>query len=101
MTTSRIPGFYNLPLAERLAVFGQIVVRYQDMAYGCAYAVLGDFHLAEDAAQEAFVEAYRKPADLREPKAFPGWFRKVVLKHCDRFVRRKRVPTVRQPTRRR
>ena len=34
-----------------------IVRRYQDMAVGYAYAVLGDFHSAEDAAQEAFVEA--------------------------------------------
>ena len=43
--------------AERLAAFGEIVRRFQDMAYGCAYAVLGDFHLAEDAAQEAFLAA--------------------------------------------
>lgn len=77
-----------------LAAYGAIVRRFQDMAYGCAYAVLGDFHLAEDAAQEAFIEAYRKLGDLREPKAFPGWFRKVVLKHCDRFTRKKRVETV-------
>jgi RNA polymerase sigma factor (sigma-70 family) len=74
--------------------YGLIVQRFRDMAYACAYAVLGDFHLAEDAAQEAFVEAYRKLADLREPRAFPGWFRKVVLKHCDRLTRRARVLTV-------
>ena len=30
--------------------YGEIVRRFQDMAYGCAYAVLGDCHLAEDAA---------------------------------------------------
>ncbi len=48
----------GVPLAQRLEAFGQIVVRFQDMAYGCAYALLGDFHLAEDAAQEAFLTAY-------------------------------------------
>lgn len=63
------------------------------MAYGFAYAFLDDFHLAQDAAQEAFVEAYRDLPSLREPAAFPGWFRKIVHKHCDRLTRRKRVRT--------
>ena len=39
--------------------FGRLVKRFQAMAYGSACSYLGDFHLAEDAAQEAFVEAYR------------------------------------------
>ena len=63
----------------RLAAFAEIVRRYQDMAYGCAYAILGDFHLAEDASQEAFVAAYRELPNLREPKAFAGWLRRPVL----------------------
>ena len=36
--------------------YGQLVRRFQDMAVGYAYTVLGDFYLAEDAAQEAFIE---------------------------------------------
>jgi hypothetical protein len=40
-------------LAERHEAFGEIVTRFQDMAFGCAFAVLGDFYLAEDAAQKA------------------------------------------------
>jgi RNA polymerase sigma factor (sigma-70 family) len=63
------------------------------MACGYAHSVLGDFHLAEDAAQEAFIEAYRTLDKLREPVAFPGWFRRVVFKHCDRLTRRKQIPT--------
>src|SRR5262245_46440823 len=42
---------------EKHRAFGEIVRRYQDLAFGCAYAVLGDFQLAQDAAQEAFVAA--------------------------------------------
>jgi RNA polymerase sigma-70 factor (ECF subfamily) len=53
-------------------------------------ALLGDSHLAEDVAQEAFVEAYRKLSALREPRAFAGWLRKIVLKHCDRITRKRR-----------
>ncbi len=78
---------------ERLAAFGQIVVEFQDMAYGLAYGALRDSHAAEDVAQEAFIEAWRSLPALREPKAFPGWFRRIVLKYCDRLTRR-RGPTV-------
>jgi len=80
--------------AGDLQAFGQIVRRFQDMAYGYAYSILGDSHLAEDATQEAFVQAYLQLSDLRDPDAFPGWFRRIVYKHCDRFTRRKGVPTV-------
>lgn len=75
--------------------YGEVVARLQDMAVGYAYGLLSDFHLAEDAAQEAFVEAYLNLPKLREPGAFPGWLRKIVFKHCDRLVRGKRVPQIR------
>jgi len=83
------------PLDDRLAAFGAIVRRYQDMAYGCAYALLGDFHLAEDAAQEAFVAAYRQLPKLRTPEAFPAWFRRIVQTQCNRITRRKHPSTTR------
>ena len=74
--------------------FCDLVRRFQDMAYGYSFSLLGDFHLAQDAAQEAFVEAYRNLSQLREPAAFAGWFRRVVFKHCDRFLRGRRPATV-------
>ena len=77
-----------------LEAFGRIVRQFQDMAYGFAYSILGDFHLAEDAVQEAFIEAYRQLQNLRVPEAFPGWFRRIVFKHCNRITRRRRVETV-------
>ena len=76
-----------------LQAYGQIVRRFQDMAYGYGYAILGDFHLAEDAAQEAFIQAYRDLGKLDNPVAFGGWFRRIVFKHCDRITRRKKVRT--------
>lgn len=73
--------------------FGEIVARFQQMAIGYATARLGDAHAAEDAAQEAFIQAFVDLAQLRDPAAFPGWFRRIVHKHCDR-QRRRRVPMV-------
>jgi RNA polymerase sigma factor (sigma-70 family) len=74
--------------------FAVLVRRFQDMAVGYGYSILHDFHLAEDAAQEAFFEAYRTLPKLREPAAFAGWFRRIVFKECDRITRRRVVATV-------
>ena len=69
--------------------FGELVRRFQDMAVGYAFGILSDFQLAEDAAQDAFLETVRALPQLRDPAAFPAWFRRVVYKQCDRYRRRK------------
>ena len=74
--------------------FGTLVQRFQDMAVGYAFSILDDFYLAEDAAQEAFVQAYRDLPLLRAPAAFPSWFRRLVFKQCDRLNRKQRLPVV-------
>src|SRR5947209_11434470 len=61
------------PPGERHEAFGELVAGFQDMAFACAYGVLGDFYLAEDAAQEAFITAWQRLDQLRAPEAFPGW----------------------------
>lgn len=61
---------------------------------GYAYSVLGDFHLAEDAAQEAFLCVYRNLARLERPQAFPAWFRRIVHTYCDRLTRVKRLTMI-------
>ena len=59
-------------VADKQQAFDQIVRRFQDLAFACAYSVLGDFGLAEDAAQEAFLTAWRHLDQLRTPEAFPA-----------------------------
>jgi len=83
----------NAPEARREA-FGELVIRFQDMAFACAFAVLGDAYLAQDTAQEAFVVAWQKLAQLREPAAFPGWFKRIVFTQCNRLTRCKRLQVV-------
>jgi RNA polymerase sigma factor (sigma-70 family) len=78
---------------ERVEAYGRVVERFRDMACGYAYSILGDFHLAEDAAQEAFVAAFAKLDQLKQPEAFAGWFRRIVWSACGRFTRKKVVPT--------
>jgi F-type H+-transporting ATPase subunit beta len=73
------------------AAFESLVLRFQNMAFAVAYAMLYDAHRAQDAAQDAFLEAYQNLSKLREPAAFPGWFRRIVVKHSDRQNRRIRT----------
>lgn len=80
--------------AGDLEAFNWIVRRFQDRAVAYAATVLGSFHGGQDAAQEAFVEAYCTLHTLRAPEAFPVWFRKVVFKQCDRLTRNNQVSTI-------
>lgn len=84
----------NSSSAAKREAFGELVIRFQDMAFGCAFAVLGDVYLAQDTAQEAFVVAWQKLAQLREPAAFPGWLKRIVLTQCNRLLRCKRLQMV-------
>ena len=68
--------------------FNDLVRSHQDMALAYAYSLLGNYHEAEDAAQEAFVHAYINLPTLRNPAAFPGWFRSLVRTQCTRRQRR-------------
>jgi F-type H+-transporting ATPase subunit beta len=74
--------------------FAQLINRFQDLAYAYACAVVHDFHLAQDAAQEAFLEAFYALPQLREPAAFVPWLRRIVFKHADRLTRNKQIATV-------
>lgn len=84
-----IAALLERTLAGDLDSFGVVVARFQDMALGYAYSILGDFHEAQDAVQEAFILAYRSLGDLRERQRFAGWFRRIVLSAC-RAIARKR-----------
>ena len=73
----------------REEAFGELIAPFQSLAQRWAYNVLGDAHLAQDVAQDAFLTAYQKLDQLREPEAFPGWLKRIVLTHCHRITRRR------------
>lgn len=53
--------------------FTELCRRYYPAMVAIAHAVLGDRHLAEDAAQEAFAKAAVKLPQLRRKSKFAGW----------------------------
>lgn len=75
--------------AGDMSAYAELVTEFQDVAFASACSWLSDRDLAKDATQEAFLDAYLHLSQLQNPTAFPGWLRKIVVKHCDRQTRRK------------
>jgi RNA polymerase sigma factor (sigma-70 family) len=86
--SARVGSLVRAAQAGDERAFEELVRSFQDLAVAYATALLGDYHLAEDAAQEAFLDAYRLLGSLRDPDAFAAWLRRIVFKRCDRITRR-------------
>lgn len=67
--------------------YEHIVRRFQDMAVGYAYSLMGNWQEAEDVAQEAFISAYYDLPKLRNSEAFPGWFQRIIYTKVNRQLR--------------
>lgn len=50
--------------------------------YALAYRILRDAHLAQDAFQEAAIEAWRHLPTLRDPDRFEAWIHRIVVRAC-------------------
>jgi len=68
--------------------FRVLVERHSAASLAYARALLADDR-AEEAVQDAFLEAFQGLHRLREAAAFPGWLRRIVHKQCDRRTRRR------------
>jgi RNA polymerase sigma factor (sigma-70 family) len=58
--------------------YEMLVERYQQIAFRTAYLIVGDAAEAEDAAQEAFVKAYRALDRFREDTPLRPWLLTIV-----------------------
>jgi RNA polymerase sigma-70 factor, ECF subfamily len=67
--------------------YAALMQRFQGMAYTIASRYVGDHHLAQDIVQDALIEAFLHLPQLKEPSAFPGWFRQIVFRQCTRLLR--------------
>ena len=77
--------------AGDLDAFGRLVQETQSMAYAVAKGVLRDAILAEDAAQEAYLRAFRRLGDLEDAASFAGWLRRIVITIALNMRRARRV----------
>jgi len=76
-----------------LDAFNTLVLHYQDSVFNTALRILGDEDQAADAAQEAFISAFKSIKSFRGG-SFKGWLMRTVTNACyDELRRQKRRPT--------
>jgi RNA polymerase sigma factor (sigma-70 family) len=73
--------------------YAALVQRFQGMAYAIVSRYVRDHHLAQDLVQDAIIEAFVHLPQLKDPSAFPGWFRQIVFRQCTRLLRQPTLPS--------
>ena len=73
---------------DRVA-YGELVVRFQGAVYAMALTRVHDQVEAQELAQEVFVHGMKKIAQLRDPRCFAGWLRRITARMAiNRLTRR-------------
>jgi RNA polymerase sigma-70 factor, ECF subfamily len=69
--------------------YGELVLRFQGSVYAMALARVRDPLEAQELAQDVFVHAMRKLPQLRDPRCFAGWLRRITARMAiNRLTRR-------------
>jgi RNA polymerase sigma-70 factor (ECF subfamily) len=74
--------------------FSELVTRSLGRLTAVARLILRDEYAAQDAVQDACIEAWRSLPGLREPDRFDAWMRRLLVRACFKGTRRKRVDAV-------
>ena len=71
--------------------FTDLVLDYQRAVYNLTFRMLGDSVEAEDAAQEAFIRAYRKLDHYDMQRSFKTWVLAIASHYCIDVIRKRRL----------
>jgi RNA polymerase sigma-70 factor (ECF subfamily) len=74
---------------DKLA-FGELVRRHREGVVNVVYRMCGDAHLAEDAAQEAFIRAWQHLYRYRPRAPFRNWLYRIATNVARDVLRRER-----------
>ena len=76
-----------------MAEFGELVTRHQGKAFALALRTLGQWDLAEDISQEAFLRVYHSAKRYHPEAKFTTWLYRIVVNLClDERRKAKRTP---------
>ena len=73
--------------------FSVLVRKYQKPVHGFVWQKVGDFHIAEEITQDAFLKAYNELATLKKPHRFARWLSVIATRGCIAWLRKKRLAT--------
>ncbi|MEM9646787.1 MAG: sigma-70 family RNA polymerase sigma factor [Planctomycetota bacterium] len=80
----------ELAKAGERSAFGTLVARYERAAVATALPIVGDFHHAQDVAQDCFVDAFASLGKLRQNAAFGPWLLTSVRRRALKVAARRR-----------
>ena len=66
--------------------FTTLVRKHQKSVHALAWRRIGDFHFAEEIAQDAFLRAYKGLSTLKDPNQFPGWLYVITDRLCNHWL---------------
>ena len=69
-----------------------LVKKYQKGVHTLAWRKIGDFHVAQEITQDAFLTAYKKLRTLKNHNQFAGWLYVIAANLCFDWLRRNRLP---------
>jgi RNA polymerase sigma factor (sigma-70 family) len=72
--------------------FSPLVKKYQQGVHALVWRKIGDFHIAQEITQDAFLQAYRKLGTLKNPTQFSGWLYVIAANLCRSWFRKNRMP---------
>ena len=73
--------------------FATLVRKYQKPVHALVWRKVGDFHIAEEITQDAFLKAYKELATLKKPHRFARWLSVIATRGCIAWLRKKRLFT--------
>ena len=71
--------------------FTALVEKYQKQVHALAWQKIGDFHIAQEIAQDTFLTAYRKLETLTHHSQLAGWLYVITNNKCKNWHRKKRL----------
>lgn len=74
--------------------FHVIVSLHSAAMFRMAYGITGDYSLAEDAVQDAFVRAWKKFSKFQPSTSLRNWLTRILVNRVIDLSRRKQLPTV-------
>ena len=68
--------------------FTTLVRKHQKSVHALAWRRIGDFHFAEEIAQDAFLRAYKGLPKLKNPSQFSGWLYVITNRLCNSWLKK-------------
>ncbi len=73
--------------------FSTLVQKHQKGIHALVWRRVGDFHIAEEITQDAFLQAYKRLSTLRNSHQFAGWLYVIANRLCFKWLKKHKPPT--------